>query len=285
MAMMKERMSQIKIKSNELGSTDRPHKNDDLRIQQVQEVRQDGFSSAQDKKRPGATTCKKPKIRTATGTESLERYKKSSHLVVPGTRAGSPETEEGKESFLFSASPETVSMICKLIECVNHRSILLAVTKYMDYLLERTLIEAQESNTAQGKLTPRETKSCAVPEAKDPLAEGGLLPCSNKETKRRGHVHPHTHERPPGDTPCSINKDIKHMEWEFPTLTTGKLPEMQGYPSQVENGQYMISKPRLHEVMQSHSVALSQTKKESAGRDAYLQVACERRGKTNPVDP
>ena len=56
----------------ELEVTDKPHKNDDLCIQQTQEVRDSadtGFSSAQDQKRLGVSTSGKPMIRTATGTE------------------------------------------------------------------------------------------------------------------------------------------------------------------------------------------------------------------------
>ena len=44
--------------------------------------------------------------------------------------------------------------------------------KYMDDLLEKTLIEAQKSNSTQVKLTPREEVCCPVPEADDPLEEG-----------------------------------------------------------------------------------------------------------------
>ena len=54
----------------------------------------------------------------------------------------------------------------------------------MDDLPEKTLIEAQESNTAQVKLPPGEPKSFAVPEANDPLAEGNHL-LENREKARR----------------------------------------------------------------------------------------------------
>ena len=63
-------------------------------------------------------------------------------------------------------------MLCKLIESVTYLCILIAVMKYMDGLPEQTLIDAQESNTAQVKLTARERESCTVPEGTDSLAEG-----------------------------------------------------------------------------------------------------------------
>ena len=56
-------------------------------------------------------------------------------------------------------------MICKLIESLNHLGILLAIMKYMDDLPEKTLFEAQVSNTSQVKLTPRQPERCTVPEA------------------------------------------------------------------------------------------------------------------------
>ena len=51
--------------------------------------------------------------------------------------------------------------------------------KYKDNLLEKTDIEAQESNTPLVKLTSRVRESCAVLEAFDPS-------CSNNEKKRAG---------------------------------------------------------------------------------------------------
>ena len=61
-------------------------------------------------------------------------------------------THKGKESIHVNASPETASMICKLIGSVNHLCILFVITRYMDDLLEKT-IEAEESNTSQVKFT------------------------------------------------------------------------------------------------------------------------------------
>ena len=56
-----------------------------------------------------------------------------------------------KESIHSNASPESVSMICKLIESVYHLSILIAVAKYMDDLPEKTHNEAQERNVTRVK--------------------------------------------------------------------------------------------------------------------------------------
>ena len=64
--------------------------------------------------------------------------------------------KEGKESIHFTASLDTISMICKLIAKVNHLCILLAVMKYVDDLPKKTLVEALENSTTQVKLTPRE---------------------------------------------------------------------------------------------------------------------------------
>ena len=66
---------------NEKEVTDKPHKHDDLRIHQGQEVRDyaalrrgSGFSTAQDHKEPAVTTSGKPKIRTETGTDKVHGF-------------------------------------------------------------------------------------------------------------------------------------------------------------------------------------------------------------------
>ena len=67
----------------ELEVTDKPHKNDEMRIQQTQKVGDCvararpgywNFPSAQYQKTPGATTSGKPKNRTATGIEKHHRF-------------------------------------------------------------------------------------------------------------------------------------------------------------------------------------------------------------------
>ena len=91
-------------------------------------------------------------------------------------------------------------MICKLIEAVNHLSILIAVMKYMDDLLEETHIEGKE-RISQIKLTPRLQEHCAVPEEFNPLTEGKL---SVEQREKREEGKP-THDRqPPRDIPCSV---------------------------------------------------------------------------------
>ena len=71
-----------------------------------------------------------------------------------------------------------------------------------------TLIEAQESNTAQVKLTPREPQSFAFPEANDPLAEGSLLQ-EDREKARRARP-PTTARTAAEGHPVLSQEDIEH---------------------------------------------------------------------------
>ena len=150
---------------NELETTDKPHDNDVIRIQHAH--------------------------RKASPIH--QTYNESVQLVVAGTTIVEQETlkqKEGNVNIHFNASTEIIIMICKLIESVSHCCILFAVMKYMDDLLEKTIIEAQESNSTHVKLTPREEVCCLVPEADDPLAK--KLFCSKMVTKRGEHVLPTT---------------------------------------------------------------------------------------------
>ena len=108
---------------HELEITDKPHDNDVIRIQHAHR-----------------------KV-----SQILQTYNESVQLVVAGTTIVEQETlkqKEGNANIHFNASAEFISMICKLIESVSHFCIRFAVMKYMDDLLEKTIIEAQ-------KATPR----------------------------------------------------------------------------------------------------------------------------------
>ena len=94
----------------------------------------------------------------------LQKYRESCHHNF-WSMDHETEKEKGKHPL------QDVSMICKLIGSVNHLCIFIAVMKYLDDLPVKTLIEAQESNTAQSKLTPHVRDICAVLEATDPFAE------------------------------------------------------------------------------------------------------------------
>ena len=158
-----------------------------------------GFSSVRDQTRPGNTTSGKPTHRTS---QIRPKCKGSGHPVVFGTTICELGTLKQKgEKWTTSISTETVSMICKLIESVNCFCILLAITEYMDDLLQKTLTEAQDISGTQVKLTSREEVSCPVIEADDPLADGHLL--LDPKKREEEHVHPPLEERPLRDTPCS----------------------------------------------------------------------------------
>ena len=100
---------------------------------------------------------RRPKIRkylpTATGTEKLRRcvHQKpvirtpSLFLLHSFVSTQPSNTKKGKGSIQYNASPETVSMICKLSESVDHLSVLLAVRKHVDDLPKQTHIEAQKA--------------------------------------------------------------------------------------------------------------------------------------------
>ena len=105
---------------------------------------------------------------------------------------------------------------------------------------QRPPIEAQESNTTQVNQTPRIQESCAVPEAKDPLAEGNLLfeqrekeegKSTDDRTNREGH-------------PVLSETDIKHVT-EILKIHIDKIARKSGYQSTIENGQHMITEPGL----------------------------------------
>ena len=66
-------------------------------------------------------------------------------------------------------------MICRLLQSANNVCMLLAATKFLDDLLDKTLIEKKDSGCTQVKLTPRERASCPAPETDDPLADEYLL--------------------------------------------------------------------------------------------------------------
>ena len=154
---------------NELELIDKLHKNDDVRIQQVQEVcdhtarlwPRDWFFVG-----PGSdTTGQYGKWETndpngnwdRKSSQILQQYKESGRPVVPGDTVF--EQKKAQESIHFNTSPETVRMMCRRVESVNHHCILLlATTRYMEDLPEKTLIEAQESDAAPVKLAPLNRK-------------------------------------------------------------------------------------------------------------------------------
>ena len=155
-----------------------------------------GFSSAQDQKIPVFPTSGKPEIRTATAT-------KTSKILRQDKEASrSREPSNGKRKKNASSRDRQHHLQTDRVG-VNHLCILVAVMKYMDDLQEKSVVEAQESNNAQVKLTPRVHYSCEVPEATGPPAVGHLL---LEQREKRGHVHPRPHERQPGNTLCTVKR-------------------------------------------------------------------------------
>ena len=134
-------------------------------------------------------------------------------------------------------------MIFKVIESVNHLCILLAIMKCVDDFPEKTLIEAQLSNTAQVKRTPREQESCTVPEATDPLAERNLL--LGKRKKKEGtSTHDRTNGQPGRHSVLSLI-DIKTRDGNSQDSQSENL-QRRGLPP-TGHGQYVISNPRVDE--------------------------------------
>ena len=123
-------------------------------------------------------------------SQILRKYKESVHPVVPGTTIFEQETvkqKKGKESIHSNASMETANRMFKLIESVTFLCILLVVMKYMDDLPEETLIEAQESNTAQVKPTPRVRESCACSRSNRPSRSDKPLARTKKKKGTSTH--------------------------------------------------------------------------------------------------
>ena len=138
----------------------------------------------------------------------------------------------------------SVDVVCILRESPNHFCIFLAITKYMDELLEKTLIEAMESNSAQVKLATHEQVSCTVPEADDTLTEGHFL---LKQQDKRGGARPPTiatnghKETPcaPSNSHSTRNGCSQHSQREN--------RQKCGLPISSENGQHIMTKPRFDE--------------------------------------
>ena len=166
-------------------SRDKSYKTVDFRIQRAQGVR-----DCAARFRPGYWMFvggRKPEA--PLGQKSLDASSNIQRILTPSRswrdnfRAGNHQRERGQVSIHFNASPESVNMICKLMEAVNHLSILIAVMKYMDDLLEETHIEAKGSNISQVKLTPRVQEHCAVPEESNPLTGKTLGRTTRKERR------------------------------------------------------------------------------------------------------
>ena len=149
-------------------------------------------------------------------------------LQILQNHQGTLKQKEGQESIHINASPESVSMICKLIEPVVHLSILIAV----DDLREETRIEAQENNTEQVKLTPRVRESCAAPEATDPF-------CRRKKRKKSGKKQ--------SPTTAQASNRQKNTAWNFSSFTMRNSPKDRVTSLQFNMGQYMITNLGLDE--------------------------------------